>query len=195
MSYTEIFGFDKEGNAYGQADIRNAHRGAMAIWSILEKRYLPPYRPSYVPSHVLDKDIESYCHYKPSRSFCMEVEPMRAIWDLVNDKRLKDCEKIALACTFDHVIIKKEDLPKLIDAFKEFEGETSLREQANVLAEMFKDENCIAVGFNQTSVNGDTWVNAGPYDEENEESNPYNLFKQTEHWFLFKDEIEDTPDA
>jgi len=192
MSYTEIFGFDKEGNAYGQADIRNAWRGGMAIWSTLESRYLPAYRPSYVPAYIPDDQIESYCTYKPSRCSAMEPKAMQGIWDLVRDERLKDCEKIALACTFDHVIIKKEDFSKLIDAFRVFEGETSLKEQADVIEEMLKDDNCIAVGFNQTSVNGDTWINAGPYDEENEESSPYNLFNQTEHWFLFDEKEGDS---
>ncbi len=58
MSSTEIFGFDKEGNAFGQADVNNAWRGAMAIWRILEERYLPPHRPSYLPKHIPDNMAE-----------------------------------------------------------------------------------------------------------------------------------------
>lgn len=40
MSYTEIVGFNKEGNTYSQADIRNAFRGAMAIWRAMEENIL-----------------------------------------------------------------------------------------------------------------------------------------------------------
>ena len=48
MSYTEIFAFNKEGNAYMAGMARNAWRGAMTIWNIMEERHLPPYIPEYV---------------------------------------------------------------------------------------------------------------------------------------------------
>lgn len=47
MSYTTIFGFDKDGNAYSQADVKNAFRSGMAIWNALEEKYLLPYVPQY----------------------------------------------------------------------------------------------------------------------------------------------------
>ncbi len=188
MSYTEIYGFNKEGFAYSEADVKNAHRGAMAIWSILENRYLPQYRPSYVPSYISDEELERYCHYKPARtSAFMDENAMKEVWNLVDDERLKDCEKIALASTFDHVIINKDDFPRLINAFREFEGQTSLKEQADIIEKMLTDENCIAVGFNQTSVNGDTWTNLGGFDEEVEECIPYNILTGDKHWELFND--------
>lgn len=40
MSYAEIVGFNKEGDAYSQADIHNAFRGAMAIWRAMEENIL-----------------------------------------------------------------------------------------------------------------------------------------------------------
>jgi hypothetical protein len=110
MSCTEIFGFDKEGNAYLQDEIKNSWRGAMAIWNILEQRYLPQYRPSFIPDYIADEDIEDYCKYKPSRTSAMfDKNAMQEIWDLANDKRLKDNEKIVLSTTFDDLIIKKEN--------------------------------------------------------------------------------------
>lgn len=48
MSYTEIFAFNKEGNAYMAGMARNSWRGAMMIWNIMEERHLPPYIPEYV---------------------------------------------------------------------------------------------------------------------------------------------------
>jgi hypothetical protein len=188
MSYTEIYGFDKKGNAYFQGEVKNACRGAMAVWRILEEKYLPAYRPFFVPVHVPDSMIEQFLGYKPIR--CSEVfddNAMKSIWQLVNDNRLKDYEKIVLASTFDYVIIKKENLPKLISAFRKFEGNTSLKEQADIIEEMMNDENCIAVGFNQTSVNGDTWTNIGGYDTETDEHLPYNIFTDNKHWELFEE--------
>lgn len=95
--------------------------------------------------------------------------------------------KVALASTFDNVIIKKENMPKLISAFREFRGETSIKEQADIIEKMLNDENCIAVGFNQTSVNDDTWTNFGGYDEEKDEEIPYNILTGERHWELFSD--------
>lgn len=191
MSYTEIFGFNKEGFAYGEADVKNAHRGAMAIWRILEERYLPQYRPSYIPSYIPDEKLEDFCHFKPSRCGAFtDGEAMKEVWNLVDDDRLKVCEKIAMASTFDHVIIKKENLLKLITAFREFEGQTSLKEQADIIEKMLAKEDCIAVGFNQTSVNGDTWTNIGGYDEDADEVIPYNILTGDKHWELFEDKIE-----
>lgn len=41
MSYTELFGFDKNGDAFYYSEVRNAWRGGMAIWQRLEEKYLP----------------------------------------------------------------------------------------------------------------------------------------------------------
>lgn len=187
MSYTEIYGFDKEGNAYLEDEVKNAWRGAMAIWIYLEEKYLPIFRPSYVPKHLPDSMIEEYCHYKPSRASSSfgEDNPMKEIWNLVDSDKPKECEKVVLGSTFDMVTVKKENLSRLISAFREFEGNTSLKEQADVIEKMLSDENCIAVGFNQTSVNADTWSSYG-YDEETGESTPYNILTMDKHWELFE---------
>jgi hypothetical protein len=193
MSHTEIFGFNNEGNAYHQADIKNAWRSGMAIWNHLEKKYLPPYLPSYTPAYIKSVDeFESRLGYRPTRtSSMMDGNAMKEIWSLADDDKVSLTDKIVLLTTFDKVLIKKEDLPKVISAFKDFDGETSLKEQAQVLQTMFEDEGCIAVGWNQTSVNGDTWMNIGGYNEDNEESIPYNCLKQSWHHWLF-DELDTT---
>ena len=52
-----------------------------------------------------------------------------------------------------------------------------------------KSTGFIAYGWNQTSVNGDTWLDAGEeLEEEDEEGRiylPYNLSIHTNHYFLF----------
>ena len=55
---------------------------------------------------------------------------------------------------------------------------------------MLEDETCIAVGWNQTSVNADTWLSYN-YDEELEDYVPYNCLEQNEHYWLF-DELTTT---
>jgi len=184
MSYTEIVGFDKEGEAYIVAAISNSWRGASAIWSILEEKYLPPYRPDYVPKEIPDEKVEEWCRYKPSRNCCMKIEPMHEIWDLVDSKDVLESERIVLFTTFDKCLVKKENLEKTIRAFRDFDGETSLTEQADVLEKMLNDENCIAVGWNQTSVSTNQWTNHS-YDEESGDSIPYNCLTGKVHYWLF----------
>lgn len=40
MSYTEMFGFDKNGNAYPYAEIHDSWRSLIAVWKHLVKKYL-----------------------------------------------------------------------------------------------------------------------------------------------------------
>lgn len=196
MSYTEIYGFNKEGNAYFQGEVKNALRGAMAIWGILEEKYLPPYIPEYVkcanwfyPGITYD-EVVSKLGYSPTRlspSFS-KTNPAKELWDLADSDKLSRQEKIVLMTTFDYVLVKKQDLSKVVDAFIAFEGETSLAEQAKILQAIAADDSCIAVGWNQTSVNADTWASMGGYDEENGEPIPYNCLTGDKHYWLF-DEI------
>lgn len=192
MSSTEIFCFDKNGDAAYRGAIPNAWRGAMAIWCELEERYLPQFRPASVPSYIPDDQIERVLHYKPRRATWVrfgkdELEPAQEIWDLYRDARLPEHEKIVLGTTFDHVLVKKEHLPRIIEAFEKFDGVTSLAEQAEILKKMYADPDCTAVGWNQTSVIGDHWLNAGGVDEDGDDI-PYNYRIMEQHWWLFDDE-------
>lgn len=187
MSYTEIFGFDKEGNAYSYGEVKNAFRGAMAIWSILEDKYLPPFIPEYAKAMGIKtiEDAERVLGYKTSRcTAIMEDGPIKEVWNLADNKEVSEVDRICLLSTFDRSLVKRENLVRLIKAFRAFVGDTSLKEQADIIEEMMKDENCIAVGWNQTSVNCDTWESYS-YDEENDETVPYNCLKQAEHYWVF----------
>lgn len=149
----------------------------MAIWQRLEEKYLPPY-------------FSKYAHIETSRCYSMDGEAMNDIWRLANSKRVSEDDKICLLTTFDNVLVKKEDMQKVIDAFRNFDGETSLKEQADILEEMLKDDDCIAVGWNQTSVNCDAW-DKYEYDEETDEYKPYNCLSGDKHGWLFHDTFDD----
>ena len=180
MSNTEIFGFDKEGNAYLAGEVKNAFRGAMAIWRILEEKYLPPIDNEYTQA------LEKSFGIKYSR--CSSEDTIQEVWALQNSDKLSIEEKIVLFSTFDKMLVKKEDIPKVINAFISFEGETSLKEQAEILQDLLESDNCIAVGWNENSVVIDNWVNYS-YDEENDRAIPYNCLKQNEHYWLFDELI------
>jgi len=178
MSYTEIFGFTKDNNVIGIGDVRNAFRGAMAVWHTLEKKYLPTYHPSWAPMN----DGKEYFR----SSALGDDKLMREVWSLADNEKVSEVDKIALKSTFDKVIVRRENFGRLIEAFRAFEGETSLKEQADIIEGAGPE--VIAIGWNQTSVNGDTWQNFGGYDEETEESIPYNLETGEDHWELFGEE-------
>lgn len=163
MSYTEMFGFDKNGDAYYLEDIENAWRGGMAIWNILYEKYFGEKFPMF-----------------GSGGF----ENLNKKFDIMPEH-----EQIALQTTYDFALVKRENFSQVVDAFRKFEGETSLKEQADVIEEALNNENCIAIGWNQTSVNDDNWV-CYDYDEDKDESIPYNINKGNKHWFLegFKDD-------
>lgn len=170
MSYTEIFAFSKTGEIKSVAEIRNSHRGAHSVWDILEARYLP--RLQY-PRMVLGMTNRG------------ENDPMQEIWDLWKRDDVTLTDKIVLLSTFDYVIVEKEHIPRLIAAFRAFKGDTSLPEQADALMQIQDDPDLWAIGWNQTSIAECFWECGGGYDEENEESIPYNFEAGDTHWSLF----------
>lgn len=178
MSYTEIYKFKKDGNAQVFAEVKNAFRGAMAVWQAVEKRYLPKYKPSWA------FDDKEY-----SRVSDIMGNGLKEVWALFDGDKLSETDKIVLGSTFDNVVVMKDDLPKLIEAFRKFEGETSLKEQADLIEAAYKDDDdFIGIAWNQTSVNSDAWESDEvATDEDGEEYYPpYNLFKQDKHWNLFE---------
>ena len=170
MSSTIIYTFDKNGTAYLYAIVKNAWRGAMAVWRELEKRHLKPFRTGY------------------SRMAAFwDENAAKEIWNLASREDIPLHERIVLHTTFDKCLVKAEDIPKVIDAFRKFGGDTSLPEQAYILEKL--PQGTIAVGWNQTSVTCEDWSNFGGYDEENDASIPYNCLTMDKHYWLF-DELE-----
>ena len=150
MSYTEIFKFDKNGNSHEFADVSNAYRGSMAVWNYLGGKYLGQGASAF------------------------NLEHMKRIWNLANNTEVPREERIVLGTTFDKCLIRKEEIPVVVDAFRKFETETSLNEQADILEELCEEEDCIAVGWHQNSISCDMWTD-------------YNCLEQTDHFWLFDD--------
>lgn len=166
MSCTEIYAFKQNGEAVHFADVTNAQRGAWAIWATMEQWYLP----HKIISRLLRGDVTE-------------------IWDLGYNKSIRILHRIAMLSTMDGCLVKRENLPEVIEAFYNFAGTTSLPEQASVLEQILDNEAYIAVGWNQTSINSDNWGTRGGYDPNTEENLPYNCLTQNEHFWLF-DELD-----
>ncbi|NCC05985.1 MAG: hypothetical protein EOM37_18535 [Proteobacteria bacterium] len=190
MSHTTIYTFDADGNAEEYADISNSWRGAMAIWNVLEQKHLPQFRPKYVPAHIPDSDIERFCGFKPKRTGS-DISDMQKIWDLVESENVSLAEKICLATTFDNMVVRANEIDRVIESFRSFQGKTSLNEQADILERIKKEGKYIAVAWRQTSVCESPWV---VYDETTEEFTPYNLNTGSKHLYLF-DELEESDNA
>lgn len=154
MSCVEIFKFDKNGNSEEYADVKNAWLSAIAVWEILGNKH---------------------CGHGVS---LFDIEQMRGIWSLVDNKAVPKEERIVLFTTLDKCLVKKEDIPKVIEAFRNFEGNTNLKEQADILKSIFQEDDCIAVGFHQNSCSCEQWYE-------------YNCLKEKEHFWLF-DELEES---
>jgi hypothetical protein len=196
MSYITIFKFNKDGDACEYSDIQNSWSGSPAIWNILEEKYLPMHISSYVKSAnwyyegMSNDEIIAQLGYKPTRfADMMHPEAMQEIWALANDDRVSAAEKICLYTTFDRVVVRKEYLPTVIWAFRQFNGTTSLPEQADILEELMHDDDCIAVAWHQNSISCDMWF---PDLDDDDNEIPVNLNKGQKYhekggiWFIFE---------
>lgn len=185
----ELVVFDKSGDCKYEFKVET-DINCMFLWMKLEEKYLPIYRPSYIPSTIKDEDIEEYLRYRPSRmiaSLSLSEEEERKlnyeVWDLVFDKRLTKAERLVMATTFDRSLIKKEQLPDIIEAFKTLNEEYKLSGQIELLDRFNSMEDIIAVGWNQTTVNRNMWL-YNRYDEENDTTYPYNCLKGDYHCWI-----------
>ena len=170
MSYTELFKITKTGNVKKFDEVHNSWRGAMSIWRILEERYLPSL-PS--PNWLKESEPRYY-------SRCGFDGDMSEIWKLPFSTKMTEIENIVMLSTFDWVIVNRSNILKIINAFREFDGETSLKEQADLIETLYKkDKKFIGICWNQTSINGDTWKDS--------DWKPYNVLRNNKHWELFSE--------
>lgn len=182
MSQTIIYAFDKKGEVKYSKEINNAFHGAWAIWANLEEKYLPSLEK---PDCLINK--EGYYSRLCISPFGKEENPLKPIWDLWCDERPTFDEKIVLGTTFDKVLIKVENIQKVIKAFRNMDFKSSLPEQAEKIEELLKFKDVSAIGFNQNSVCSEDWSN-GFYEDEDEDGNtiPYNHLNDDKHWYLFE---------
>lgn len=150
MSQTIIFAFDEYGNPEEYAYTKNAWRGCMAVWDIMGKRHLG------IGASIFNESA------------------MQKIWDLMDDKKVPMNERIVMGTTLDRCLVKNEDIPKVIIAFREFDGDTSLKEQADILQEIYDSGDYVAVGWHQNSISCEMW-------------NDYNCLIKEKHWWLFNE--------
>jgi len=191
MSYTEINIIKKNGDCESYDEIRNSWRGAMAIWLRMEEKYLPEFIPDWakrMPQFLYDEEGKPKKFYRMHQAPMDGVDKGKEIWELFNSDKVSRIDKIVLGSTFDRAVVMKENLLELIEAFENFDAVTSLKEQAEILKQIYNEEEAIGVCWNQTSVCQNRWTS---YElvENDEDSDwmPYNIFQHDKHFNLFDD--------
>lgn len=158
MSSTQLLKFGKKGKIEHFADIGNAWRGAMAVWLHFEREYLPCSNPEMAFALNIP-----YVSRFPQGN-------MQEIWDLSTSGRLTRNEVIVLRSTFDYAVCNRTGIPELVKAFREFDAETSLQLQADVIqTELDNDPDFLAIAWNQNSVSP-AW------------QPKYNILTRVGHW-------------
>ena len=166
MSYTEIYKVPEKGEIESYADVNNAGRGAYLIWSGV------------------------YKHYIGNKFNLWKDDHCKSVSYLVKDNDVHINDRIVIATTLENMMIRRENLPLLINAMEDFgnrHDNGNLPEQVEHLKALVQDSTCFAVCWNQT--NGDAWeVNSGEIDEDGEKVwRMYDVSKDNVHLFLFEE--------
>lgn len=167
MSYSTILTIESNGDVVPHTEIHNGTL-AMTIWNHISKEY----------------GLRILFGEKPE------------IWSWCGQGKLKRHHDIVMAFTFDHVIVYKKDIPKLIEAFNEFMLECpteNMKTQIETLTKI-QEEDIIGVAWQQTSVSDSLWttnpmddVDSEDYDVDLDISIPYNIYEGDKHWDLFEE--------
>ena len=135
MSHAKMITIPKVGPYEAAAEYRNAWGGMARIWTALSDKYGIPW-------------------------LCSDGHEF---WDLVEDPRLTDTERIVFASTFDRAVWEREHAQDLARLFREFsrtfpsKGVDHLPAWADFL-EQHAGDDCIGFGMIGTSVSDDVWM-------------------------------------
>lgn len=179
MSYTIVHKVPETGGITEGFEIHNAWLGAMHIWESMYWRYVHVgARDEFSFGMMMTRDLD-----KPNG--------IKRVWDLAKETRVPIDERIVLTTTFDGVMVKREHLPRLAEAFRVFirsghDNTSNISLQIQAYDKLALDETCYAVCWTQTSVAGDAWL---VYEEDKDDHRPYDISRDSKHWFLFNDEM------
>jgi len=172
MSYTTLYKVSQTGKIKTYRDYRNAFRSAWLVWDTMSKLYL-------------GRDAIEF-----TLSGDRSLQP---VWDLWKDPNVHESHRIVMASTFDRVMVRRENLDRLVLAYDAYadavEDPGHILEMAHALRELAQDEDCLAVCWQQTSVSEDLWiipVTCPTCGQDMDESRPYDINLDNNHWFLFE---------
>jgi hypothetical protein len=161
MSETVLYGIDKDWDLIELGEYRNSHLGARTIWDSLSR-------------HIGWNGI----------AFGSSEEEMKKFWSLWKLPTVPTFEKIVMLSTFDNVWVKKKNINKLVNAFKEYIN--TLTDVSTHLPKYIEDIQAAS------DLNGLCWyissIGEDPWFEWNEEDDQvgYDFKSGDKHWELFE---------
>jgi hypothetical protein len=165
VSYTILHTVPKTGEIESYKEFQNAWLWGFSCWEYLAKRYL---------------NMEGY-------QVLMNADK---VWALFKGNRVHDYHKTCLGATFDKVMVRRVDLPKISDAFDAFGRQAKLErwcEMATAIEDLIlSGKEFEAVCWTVTTVTDAWWIAAPDPDDDYRR---YDISKDTGHWFLF-DEVQ-----
>jgi hypothetical protein len=171
VSYCEVIGF-KNGVPGESKEFRNAWGGAAYIWDALYEKYLKD------PSKPYDSWLGS------------TGRDDRRLWDLARREDIPEFMRAVHVSTFDHAIVRAENLPKFCGHLREFAQHFGKERGHGAVVchlpgwadyiETLADVE--AVGFYGTSCGENLWRG---WDGEKDEPVPYDLGKRTDHYDVY----------
>lgn len=195
MSYTTMKVFDKNGDAQDFVEFQNAfYLNLLAVWERLAVKY-------------------GLCSEDKFFHLVSRPDQMKKVWDLQYSSKVTDDDWYVLMSTFDNVVIPPNLIERVASAFEKFSvSGSAFTYRGRVYADKMREtlqsvEGCRGIAFHSTSVIDDPWylssINICPNCEAeldvNEEEGclvcpecdfktecerPYNLDKDSKHWFL-----------
>ncbi len=108
------------------------------------------------------------------------------LWKVCRDARLSEAERIVYAFCCDNALVKKEDFPAMATALRDFTKENHVDKglcHLEGFAKVFDVSDADAIGLHATSVCENPWFT---WDEESDETVPYNISTGDKHWFVFE---------
>lgn len=156
MSNITIVALDEKNNPWMYDSISGARFGAYAIWLVMEREYLPKRSFSRLNSSYEAKEI----------------------WKLWERQDIPMARRVALLCTMEQGIVRKEEMPQLVEYFREFSDKIGvLADVADVIEEMMEDDDVAAVAWN--------WNDAVDSPWREDEDEPYDCDVGDNHFWVF----------
>jgi len=178
MSRTELYIIDEKGDVRFKDGFRNSYRGAVMIWSQLVEAHIfktNKLRCSLIALPCFDDSGLGKYQF--------------LLGDIAYDKNIPIEDRIILVGTFDHCIVKRENIPKYLDALEKYMIKYdcgNLDDQYKAIKQIYDDakyKNIVGICWNQTSVSCGVW--SAPWDKEKEEhiAKTHNIY-QHKHYSL-----------
>lgn len=171
MGKQSLMAIPIEGDIYELENYRPENHGALYYWNTLVRKYL------HTDQNWLD----------------VVQENGRAIDDLIGKKELLDWERILIIMVWDNVMIKREEVDRLIPYLEEYTKSVPesgwMPKLIGDLKKYRNDLKIFAFAFIQTSVCCNEWT---AYDEATDTTKEYNrsmqkTFKGGKPFFLFEE--------